>query len=333
MEYSASVIADLHAMVRAALPRWELSPSTVISLLNLSENATFLLSDERTRRQLILRVHRVGYSSAEEIRSELAWIQALRSAAVVETAAPLAAADGELIQHLKSPAGMADRHAVAFEWLPGAEPQVAEDAAAWFEKLGGLTANMHAHARQWTLPPRFVRKRWDFDAMVGPLGFWGPWRAALGLDAPGAAVIGAALDVVKQRLEVFGSHAQHFGLVHADLRLANLLVEDDRLRIIDFDDCGFSWFLYDFATSVSFIEHEPLVPALRDAWVKGYRSCAPLRAAECAELPTFVILRRILLTAWLASHREIPFAKNLGAAFTEGTVRLAREYTRGRFLT
>jgi Ser/Thr protein kinase RdoA (MazF antagonist) len=332
LEYSAAVIQDLHAMVGAALPRWGLSPATALSMLNLSENATFLLDDGRSRRQLIVRVHRVGYSCAEEIRSELAWIQALRTAAVIETAAPIAGVDGELLQLLPSPGQLAARHAVAFERLPGQEPDAGGDAAGWFEKLGGLTAKMHAHARQWPLPAGFVRKRWDVEAMVGPQCYWGPWRASLGLDNAGAAVIAAAIDRAKRRLEVFGRDAQNFGLVHADFRLANLLVEQDRLRIIDFDDCGFSWFLYDFATALSFIEHEAVVPALRDAWVKGYRTRATLSAQECAELPSFVILRRILLSAWLASHREIPFAQKLGSAFTADTVRLARQYTQGAFL-
>jgi Ser/Thr protein kinase RdoA (MazF antagonist) len=120
--------------------------------------------------------------------------------------------------------------------------------------------------------------------------------------------------------------------VHADLRLANLLVEGPHLRIIDFDDCGFSWFLYDFASAVSFIEHEAIVPALLAAWVKGYEEIAPLSETERAELPTFVMLRRILLSAWLASHHEVPFAQTQGASFTAGTVSLARQFLRGNFL-
>jgi Ser/Thr protein kinase RdoA (MazF antagonist) len=104
------------------------------------------------------------------------------------------------------------------------------------------------------------------------------------------------------------------------------------LRIIDFDDCGFSWFMYDFAAAVSFIEHEAMVRELLRAWLAGYRKAAPLSAEERAEIPTFVVLRRIMLTAWLASHSEVPFARQMGAAYTEGTVRLAQEFVRGRFL-
>ena len=108
--------------------------------------------------------------------------------------------------------------------------------------------------------------------MVGPHAFWGSWRAAIGLTPAGVAIIEGALGVIDARLARYGSGPDRFGLVHADLHLANLLVHDTNLRIIDFDDCGFSWFMYDFATAVSFIEHQPNVPDLLSAWTAGYRT-------------------------------------------------------------
>jgi Ser/Thr protein kinase RdoA (MazF antagonist) len=308
-----------------------LPPATSISLLNISENATFALKAPGGR-ELVLRLHRVGYSSLEEIRSELAWMAALRRDAVTETAPPVPGVDGEAVQILTSSRAAAPpRFAVAFERLPGAEPD-SRDAVRWFERLGECTARMHGHAQTWRTPPGFQRKRWDFEAMVGPNGFWGSWRDGMGLDAAGVAILESALALVRERLDRFGGGADVFGLVHADLRLANLLVDGAQLRIIDFDDCGFSWFLYDFATSVSFIEHESIVPDLLQAWCRGYRKTRPLSAAHQAEIPTFVVLRRILLTAWLASHAEVPFAREVGASYTAGTVALAGEFARGKFL-
>jgi Ser/Thr protein kinase RdoA (MazF antagonist) len=332
-EYPPEVVADLHNMVAQGLPRWDLSSDTAISLLNLSENATFALSDPVGGRDLVLRLHRVGYSSVEEIRSELAWINALRRAGTVETATPVPGRNGESVQTLTSSSGRPPRHAVAFERLPGKEPEPGVDAVRWFERLGELTSRMHLHARGWSLPTGFRRKRWDVDAMVGPNGYWGSWRAAIGLDHSGIAVLEQTLELINRRIERFGAGPDRFGLVHADLRLANLLVHGDHLRIIDFDDCGFSWFLYDFATAVSFIEHEPMVPNLLEAWVSGYRKTAPLLAGDVAEIPTFVVLRRILLCAWLASHAEVPFARQFGAAYTQGAVTLAEQFLQGRFLT
>jgi Ser/Thr protein kinase RdoA (MazF antagonist) len=309
-----------------------LSESTRISLLNLSENATFLLNDPGARRELILRVHRVGYSSADEIDSELSWIRALRSSGTVETAAPLPACNGELVQTLASPSGREARYAVAFERLSGSEPDSSRDGVAWFERLGELTARMHAHAKSWILPAGFRRRRWDLDGMIGPQAYWGSWRAAPGLEAADITIIERAVQVIHARLQRYGLEPARFGLIHADMRLANLLADGERLCIIDFDDCGFSWYLYDFATAISFIEDQPLVPALLQSWLAGYRRVAPLSAQEQAEIPTFVALRRIVLTAWLASHAEVPFARQFGEAFTRGTVQLAQQLLAGNLL-
>jgi Ser/Thr protein kinase RdoA (MazF antagonist) len=330
--YPPEVVAELERMVMAGLPRWSLSPRTAVSVLNLSENATFALSDPEDGRELVLRVHRVGYSSAEEIRSELAWIEALKTGRVVDTATPVAGRDGELLQTLVSLSGAPSRHAVAFARLPGAAPNPAGDAARWFDRLGEVTARMHAHSRGWPLPPGFRRKRWDLDSMVGPAAFWGSWRDAIGLTPAGSTIIEAALRLIERRLACYGSRPDRFGLVHADLHLANLLVHDSQLRIIDFDDCGFSWFMYDFATAVSFIEHQPNVPELLAAWTEGYRRVALLSDDDLAEIPTFVVLRRILLSAWFASHREVPMAQQMGESYTDGTVELAQQLLSGTFL-
>jgi Ser/Thr protein kinase RdoA (MazF antagonist) len=330
-EYAGDVVADLELMAAGSLNLWDLPTHTAVKLLNLSENATFAL-ETGSGADLVLRIHRVGYSSAEEIRSELAWIVALREDRVIDTARPIPGRNGALVQRLESPSGRAARHAVAFERLAGAEPSAEADAAPWFERLGELTAKMHRHARTWQLPPEFRRKRWDLDAMIGPRAHWGPWRAAIGLDSAGARILERALVFIRRRIEAYGDGPERFGLVHADLRLANLLADGRQLKIIDFDDCGFSWFMYDFATSVSFIEHDPRVPALLAAWTRGYRSISELPPADVAEIPTFVMLRRIMLCAWLASHSEVPLAGQLGATYTQDTVAMAEEMLGGGFL-
>lgn len=325
-EYAPEVIADLNDMTRHGLSAWGLPTDTRVTLLNLSENATFLLEGAHHEDDLVLRLHRVGYSSVTEIRSELAWIEALSRDGIVETAPPVAGIDGEFVQTLSSPTGGIPRQAVAFRRVPGKEPDHGDDLPRWFRVLGGLTAQMHQHSRQWRRPAYFTRKLWDLDAMVGEHAYWGPWRAALGLTPSGAAILERTIEHIGRRLSAYGMSPERFGLVHADLRLANLLVEHNRLRVIDFDDCGLSWFVYDFAAAISFIEHEPFIPELQAAWIDGYRGVAPLAPEDEAEIPTFIILRRILLTAWLASHAEIPFARERGANFTAGTVTLAETW-------
>lgn len=324
-EYGAAALAELEAMVRDGTSRWGLSPTTEIELLNISENATYRLSDLTQNRVFALRLHRVGYHTEPEIRSELAWIDALRSDGVVETPPPSPGIDGDIVQTLHSTRGYPARSAVAFEFRSGREPDQDADLVTWFGRLGRITGSMHLHSRAWSRPNSFVRKTWDFDAMIGGRPYWGRWTEGLGLDEAGRAHLGRAVELIRRRMERFGQGPDRFGLIHADLRLANLLVDGERLNIIDFDDCGFSWYLYDFAAAVSFFEHEPIVPALLDAWVEGYRMTAPLDSVDLAEMPVFIMARRILLVAWVASHAETPTAQAMGTRFTDQSLVMAEE--------
>lgn len=139
-------------------------------------------------------------------------------------------------------------------------------------------------------------------------------------------VLGAATQLARRRLADFGAGPDQVGLVHADMRLANLLLDGDRVQVIDLDDCGFGWYLWDLAASLSFVKHHPEVPALIDAWVAGYRTEAPLSAQEERELPTFVLLRRLLLLAWMGTHGHAVEARELGTRFTEDSCELAETY-------
>ncbi len=308
--------------IRQSLPRWNLPPDSTVALLNVSENVTYRV-DPPSGPPVILRVHRLNYHEAQEIRSEIAWIEALRQEGVVETPAPLKGIDGDSVQMLPAVEGEPGRHAVAFAFAPGTEPVAGADLPGWFGKLGAVTARLHGHAQRWTPLPTFQRKTWDWDAMFGPRPLWGDWRAGVGLDAASTALLGRAIDLIRHRMERFGRAPSRFGLIHADLRLANLLVDGEHLRVIDFDDCGFGWRLYDFAAAVSFFEHEPIVDELRESWVAGYRTVAPLPDEDAAELPVFVAMRRFLLVAWIASHPEVPIAQELGAGYTFGAMDMA----------
>src|SRR5262249_24420327 len=128
------------------------------------------------------------------------------------------------------------------------------------------------------------------------------------------------------RLAAFGTGSERYGLVHADTRLANLLVDGGSGSVIDFDDSGFSWFLYAARTSVSFFEHQPHRPALVDARPSGYPRGAAAPAADEAEIWTFILYRRLLLVAWIGSHSAVDIAQELGAGYTAGSCDLAEAY-------
>ena len=333
--------ARLEAIARDAL-RWHgIGPDAVLTLLNVSENATYAVDDPATGERSVLRVHRPGYHTRAAIESELAWIAALRAEHVVATPEVLPTGQGELVCVGTHPDGE-ERHVVRFAWVPGQEPaglRLVDD----FRALGAVTARLHAHARQWRRPAWFTRFTWDYDTSIGERGHWGRWQDGMAVGPAEHAVLARLDDMLRRRLAAFGSGADRFGLVHADMRLANLIVDlDDHtatgtgldgpsvpardVTVIDFDDCGFGWYLYDLGSSLSFIEDDPRVPELVDAWVAGYREVGELSPDEVAELPTFVLLRRLLLVAWIGSHSDTELAQSMGAEYTRGSCDLAEQY-------
>jgi Ser/Thr protein kinase RdoA (MazF antagonist) len=322
--YDDAFIETLRRGAESLAPQWGLSDRTRVALLTVSENATFRADDPARDAPVILRVHRPGYHDRAEIESELDWIEALRAGGVAAIPRPLPVRSGGHIAGFDLDGQT--REVVAFEFMSGQEPAPDADLAHGFRQLGAISARLHGHAKGWARPAGFVRKTWSFDTTVGPTPHWGDWRAALGLSAEGAAVLERACVALKRRLDAYGAGPDRFGLIHADLRLANLLVDDGRIGVIDFDDCGFGWFMYDFAAAISFIETDPQIPALQDAWVAGYRDVAPLAAEDEAMLPTFIMLRRLLLTAWIASHSETPTAQEFGTGYTDGTVAIAEDF-------
>ena len=342
----------LELIARDALRAHDTPPDAELTLLTISENATYRVDDPVTGTRSVLRVHRPGYHSLRGILSELAWVQALRADGVVATPAVLPAADGRLVVTGRHPDGE-PRHVVRFAWADGMEPAVAR-LVDDFRALGSIAARLHRHVRTWRRPAGFTRLRWDYETSVGSRGHWGRWQDGMGVGATERGVLGRLDGLLRRRLAAFGDGPDRFGLVHADMRLANLLVDPTpagvpsptpagvrdgasdgglpagarpgEVNVIDFDDCGFGWFMYDLGSSLSFIEHDPQVPALIEAWVGGYREVAPLSAQEEAELPTFVLLRRLLLVAWIGSHSDTDLARQMGAEYTRVSCDLAEDY-------
>jgi Ser/Thr protein kinase RdoA (MazF antagonist) len=258
----------------------------------------------------------------------MAWLAALRRDGVVATQVPVVGLDGEWVQVARDPDDGQTRNVVLFEWENGSHPRMDMDLRQCFRNLGAITAQMHVHSRTWQRPEGFVRFTWDFETTLGETPHWGRWRDALGMNAGRLDLFARTSELIGERLSLYGSGPDRFGLAHCDLRLDNLLIDNREIKVIDFDDCGFSWFMYDAAAAVSFYEHLPQVPSLIECWLEGYRTVAGVSRAEEEEIPTFLMLRRLLLVAWVCSHAETALARSLGVAYTEQTVALCSAYLR-----
>lgn len=319
------ILGHLDRLAQASLPLWDMPAGAKARLINVSENATYLV-EAPGGYKAVLRIHRENYHTRRAIECELAWLEALDDADVVTTPGVHVGRDGDPIQEGRIDGLAAPRFMVLFHFVEGAAPDESGDMTGGYEELGAIAARCHDHVIGWRKPDDFQRLTWDEETVYGREPTWGNWRDAPEVTPEVARVLEEVETTVRARLEAFGKAPERFNLIHADMRLANLLIDGSGARLIDFDDCGWGWFLYDFAAAISFIEDDPRIPDLKAAWVRGYRSVRALGAAEEAEIDTFIMLRRMALLAWIGSHIEAPEPQALAPGFAATTARLGADY-------
>lgn len=297
-----------------------------LDLINLSENATFRVEWSDRRAPTILRLHRAHYNSPAEIESELAWAESLRSDGVL-TPTVIPTTSGQRRGQLTAASG-GERHSyVMFEQLPGSEMSTI-DMAGSLERLGTINAKMHQHAKGWAPPAGFTRRTWDLDTMLGGNGHWGPWQNGAKMTSTERHLLERAVDLLTVELTLYGKGADRFGLTHADLRPANVLIDGEDTYVIDFDDCGFTWYLYDAATAMTHSEGHEQAPTYLQAWVRGYERVTPLSRADRGVMPSMLMLRRLMSLAWRGSHAHTRLAAELSKTGLDGTCTIAERYLR-----
>jgi Ser/Thr protein kinase RdoA (MazF antagonist) len=315
-------IARVRELASAALERFALAPDSTLELLKHRENTVFRVDEPASGRRWVLRVHRAGYQTRASIRSELAWMDALRDSGL-HTPHARAGRDGEGVQTVSVSGVPEPRHCSVLSWIEG-EPLDAAHSVEAYALLGELHARLHRHSRRWRPAPGFTRQRWDDRGMLGDEPLWGRFQDLAALDADQRALLEEARRVVLERLERFGRGGDRFGLIHADFMPDNVLIHRGEAFVIDFDDCGFGWHLYDPATLFSASVDDEAFPTLLEAWTGGYRSVAELPDEHLAELPTFIMARGLVGLGWLHTRRETDLARLITDAFVE----LACDYAR-----
>ncbi len=320
-----TMLAHLQRLVERSLPLWELPEGTTATLMNVSENATYRLNAPDGGKT-VLRVHREDYHTLNGIQTELDWLHALQDDAGIITPQAIAGRDGEEIQEGIVEGLPVKRQMVLFEFIDGVEPSEDHDLIEPFRKLGEVSARLHLHAIGWRRPSYFERLVWDHEHVVGSNPNWGNWRDGPVADPAHIAQFERLERGMVECLDRYGREPERFGLAHCDLRLANLLLVDDSTRVIDFDDCGTGWLLYDLATALTLIDNIDATMSLVEAWFDGYARHRTLGNADLAAVASLIMMRRIAMMAWFGSHPDTTLAQDHRGSFPVETCEMAEAY-------
>ncbi len=256
---------------------------------------SFIYEFERDGEAYILRIGHSLRRTIQLIQGEVCWINHLADGGAGVSRAILSS-NGQLVEVIDDGKG-GQFMATAFVkaqgrpiWEIGWTPDA-------YERYGELLGRIHALSCTYTPPdPDCKRPEWDNPNNM-EAERWLP---------PSEAIAARKFREVIAYLETLPrSDSLSYGLIHQDAHTANFFVDDQgRLTLFDFDDCVYSWYVYDIAMVVFYMivnEDDPLslTEAFMPRFWSGYRRYHDLDPAWLAEIPHFLKLREIDLYAVL----------------------------------
>jgi Ser/Thr protein kinase RdoA (MazF antagonist) len=304
-------IRRLRALAFAALDEFSLQDAHM-RLVQHGENTSFRVEapaatsggvpEEYHATRYLLRVHRPGYQTTDTIKSELTWLAALRDDANLPVPQPIPAPDGSFLVTVAIEGVPGARVCSLLRWMKGRKTRTVV-RPDHFAQLGRLMASLHEHASHWTPPPAFARRHWDWDGLFGDnAGFRLSGEEVWSLlPSHYADLFEPVAARIRNLMKVWGKSPDRFGLIHADLLLGgdgNVLFSGGEARAIDFDDCGYGYWVYDLATALSHWQMDQRGPAFKDALLSGYATVRPFPERQLAQLDLFMAARHVSEILW-----------------------------------
>lgn len=299
--------------------------TTEMNLITVSENATYLVSIH-DKPYGVVRVSQPGYVGGPiAVASEIAWLNALHDVDGVNIVDNIPCASGFPVATVTDESG-ARWACVCTGFVKGVVLENLPDPSSCYRTIGRWAALFHQHARSWRTPEGFQRFNWALTDMIGEHPRWGRWEDKQ-LTKTELELFKRAEKAALDTMANVARTSETWGLIHADLRPSNVIAgADGTLTVIDFDDCGYSYYLYDYAAALSFVEHEPYAPIMAKEWIAGYREVTPLSDEDIACASALSMIRRLQMVGWTTNHYADALPDGLYDAQVPGTVLCAQRY-------
>lgn len=300
-----------------------------VSLFAYRENAVFKVSVPNDC-SFALRLHRPGYHSDASLKSELTWMNSLCDAGINLPAVQPTKEGDSLVSEVHPETGVRYQ-ADLLSWIDGAPVSEAgrgmlkePDRSRIFRAAGSLLARMHNFSASWIAPAEFIRHAWDQVGIVGNKSVWGDFRQLGTAAGEPARILEIAEKQLVARLSRLPRDQSAYGMIHADVNLDNLLRSGDEFYVIDFDDAGFGWYLFDLATLLyNFFGSRHFEPLLKLV-VEGYRAERELSEDALETLVPLMLARGLTYLGWVSTRPETTVAIEHGPVFLKQALMLAK---------
>jgi Ser/Thr protein kinase RdoA (MazF antagonist) len=244
----------------------------------------------------VLRIHAMG--DVESITSELTWLAALSRATDIPVPAPISTPDSKLLTTIVTPGIPNGRVVSLMRWLDGKRLHKGQ-RPKHLHALGQVVAHLHNFSASWQPPGDFNRPHWDWDSMLGGSMFRHSMRALVKtIPSKFRGPFQTVSQEAKCVMDSLGKGLDAYGLTHADLYPENVLYKAGKAFPIDYEDCGFGYWIWDIALALSPWAWEHEWEQMRDAFQEGYGQIRALPKAQWAQLDFFVAAQFATMVIW-----------------------------------
>jgi Ser/Thr protein kinase RdoA (MazF antagonist) len=333
----AGQVRRLRRLALQALSAYDIDRPRLTPLTH-ADNTTFRV-DTVDGERYVLRIHRPSRKTPDEVRSELLWLEALHQEDDLVVPIPVPTRAGDLLTIASVAAVPEPRMCVLLRWIPGRFVDKTL-TPSHLEQVGIFMARLQNSGAQFRPPTGFVRGR--LDNLYGKPRGISESLARQQLDNPEdeATAIQLVSDICSpedgRRVErligriravqrTLGQGPDTFGLIHGDLHQENYLFHEGQVRAIDFDDCGYGYYLYDMAITLFNVRFRDDTPQLRESFLAGYRRVRPLSAEHEGYIDTFMDLRDLQMMIWAIEMRNHPVFRDTWAAEVRETLKYIKE--------
>lgn len=260
-----------------------------VSCINFEFNATFSVeTDSGTK--YALRININSTRTVENMKGEIEWVRYLNRNSGIHTPTPIAALNDQFIISGFHNDSQQTLFAVMYSWLEG-EELGDEPTLSQLHEVGKAIAILHQESSDFAL---------SADAALPTFNdfFWGTedylFSHKSKLSETDRSLIQEAHDhIMKLTNELYSNSPVH--IIHADFHGWNLMWNEDRLSIFDFDDCGFGIEAQDLAVVLYYLD----TPEQDVALLNGYKSIRPLPQYSDIAMKALLLQRRLLLLNYL----------------------------------
>lgn len=292
-----------------ALRRWDLAPT---EMRWLGQGSKVVIRVTAAGADYALRMHPPGSVNETWLRSELNWLSWIRRETDLLAPLPVAArVDGneELLIELRHDLlpQPAVAHATLFDFIEGEVKSARDLRRADVSCVGEYLGKLHRLA-QFTAADGYDGPRLTWEGLFGANS---PYASPTANDLIGEeqrAVLDELAARLRNTLSRLDSRADASGLIHADLLAKNIVFREDAIAALDFEFCGWGYFLYDLAPLLWQLKGERAAdyPELEEAIWRGYTSVVPAAENDRELLEPFIAARQFASIRWLAANLQIP---------------------------